>query len=262
MRVTSTRPEGMRCFSLSAEGIEPVSSRASIFSAIVLPTPASSSARPCLPSRRRRLPPRGSPWRRCGRRRRGRRPRRRARRGSRAPRTPPLSRRCAFVTSLRAALPGAWLILPTYNEAENIEAMLRAALAQLASTGREHTILVVDDGSPDGTGQIADADGRRAPRDPGDAPAGEAGPRPGLPRRLRGRAGERRRADPRDGLRLLSRPRRPAAPDRGRGRGGPGARLALCARRRCPELGNAAAAPLARRLLVRPRAPRRAGPAI
>jgi dolichol-phosphate mannosyltransferase len=61
------------------------------------------------------------------------------------------------VTSLRAALPGAWLILPTYNEAENIEAMLRAALAQLASTGREHTILVVDDGSPDGTGELADA---------------------------------------------------------------------------------------------------------
>jgi dolichol-phosphate mannosyltransferase len=55
-----------------------------------------------------------------------------------------------------AALPGAWLILPTYNEAENVEAVLRAALAQLATTGLEHTILVVDDGSPDGTGEIAD----------------------------------------------------------------------------------------------------------
>jgi dolichol-phosphate mannosyltransferase len=60
------------------------------------------------------------------------------------------------VFSLRAALPGAWLILPTYNEAENLEAIVRAALAQLASTGREHTVLVVDDGSPDGTGVIAD----------------------------------------------------------------------------------------------------------
>ena len=50
MRVTSTRPDGMRCLSLSAEGIEPVSSRASIFSAIVLPTPASSTARPCFAS--------------------------------------------------------------------------------------------------------------------------------------------------------------------------------------------------------------------
>jgi dolichol-phosphate mannosyltransferase len=53
-------------------------------------------------------------------------------------------------------LPGAWLILPTYNEAENIEPLVRAALPQLESTGRDHTILVVDDGSPDGTGRIAD----------------------------------------------------------------------------------------------------------
>jgi dolichol-phosphate mannosyltransferase len=58
--------------------------------------------------------------------------------------------------TLRAALPGAWLILPTYNEAENVEAIVRAALEQLASTGRPHTVLVVDDGSPDGTGRIAD----------------------------------------------------------------------------------------------------------
>jgi dolichol-phosphate mannosyltransferase len=53
-------------------------------------------------------------------------------------------------------LPGAWLILPTYNEAENIEGLVRAALARLETTGLEHTILVVDDGSPDGTGVIAD----------------------------------------------------------------------------------------------------------
>ena len=53
-------------------------------------------------------------------------------------------------------MPGAWLILPTYNEAENIEGLVRAALARLETTGLEHTILVVDDGSPDGTGVIAD----------------------------------------------------------------------------------------------------------
>jgi dolichol-phosphate mannosyltransferase len=53
-------------------------------------------------------------------------------------------------------LPGAWLILPTYNEAENVEALVRASLAQLATTGLEHTILVVDDSSPDGTGEIAE----------------------------------------------------------------------------------------------------------
>ena len=53
-------------------------------------------------------------------------------------------------------MPGAWLILPTYNEAENVDAIVRASLDQLATTGREHTILVVDDSSPDGTGEIAD----------------------------------------------------------------------------------------------------------
>ena len=60
------------------------------------------------------------------------------------------------MASLRAALPGAWLILPTYNEAENIEPLVRAVLPQLASAAPEHTILVVDDNSPDGTGGIAD----------------------------------------------------------------------------------------------------------
>jgi dolichol-phosphate mannosyltransferase len=53
-------------------------------------------------------------------------------------------------------LPRSWLILPTYNEAENIEPLVRAALVQLESTGLEHTVLIVDDNSPDGTGRIAD----------------------------------------------------------------------------------------------------------
>ncbi len=53
--------------------------------------------------------------------------------------------------------PAAWLILPTYDEAENVEAIVTAALAVLerAAPGA-HRILVVDDGSPDGTGDIAD----------------------------------------------------------------------------------------------------------
>ena len=65
----------------------------------------------------------------------------------------PAAQECPYPTR---RLPGAWLILPTYNEAENVAAIVRAALEQLAATGREHTILVVDDGSPDGTGAIAD----------------------------------------------------------------------------------------------------------
>jgi dolichol-phosphate mannosyltransferase len=50
----------------------------------------------------------------------------------------------------------AWLVLPTYNEAENLESIVRASLPRLAEATPDHHILVVDDGSPDGTGQIAD----------------------------------------------------------------------------------------------------------
>jgi len=44
------------------------------------------------------------------------------------------------------------IIIPTYNEAENLEPLVSAVLA--LDAGLE--ILVVDDNSPDGTGQIAD----------------------------------------------------------------------------------------------------------
>jgi len=51
----------------------------------------------------------------------------------------------------------AWLILPTYDEAENIAAIVAAAREVLArAMPGDHRILVVDDGSPDGTGDIAD----------------------------------------------------------------------------------------------------------
>jgi dolichol-phosphate mannosyltransferase len=53
-------------------------------------------------------------------------------------------------------MPGAWLIVPTYNEADNLERIVRAALPRLAEAAPEHRVLVVDDGSPDGTGEIAD----------------------------------------------------------------------------------------------------------
>jgi dolichol-phosphate mannosyltransferase len=47
-------------------------------------------------------------------------------------------------------VPDATVCLPTYNERENLEAMLRA----LAPLGVR--VLVIDDNSPDGTGEIAD----------------------------------------------------------------------------------------------------------
>jgi len=47
----------------------------------------------------------------------------------------------------------ATICLPTYNERDNLEAMLRA----LGGVVREgDRVLVIDDGSPDGTGEIAD----------------------------------------------------------------------------------------------------------
>jgi dolichol-phosphate mannosyltransferase len=53
-------------------------------------------------------------------------------------------------------MPAAWLVLPTYNEAENLEKIVRASLPQLAKATPDHHVLIVDDGSPDGTGEIAD----------------------------------------------------------------------------------------------------------
>ena len=47
----------------------------------------------------------------------------------------------------------AWLVLPTYNEAENIEAFVEAVRGKLPGGAQ---ILIVDDNSPDGTGEIAD----------------------------------------------------------------------------------------------------------
>jgi len=57
-----------------------------------------------------------------------------------------------------------WLILPTYNEAENIEAIVTAAGEVLARASPEgFNVLVVDDGSPDGTGRLADELAARHP---------------------------------------------------------------------------------------------------
>jgi dolichol-phosphate mannosyltransferase len=50
-----------------------------------------------------------------------------------------------------------WLVIPTYNEAENVGPIVRAAAAQLdQAVPGQYRILVVDDNSPDGTGRLAD----------------------------------------------------------------------------------------------------------
>ena len=53
-----------------------------------------------------------------------------------------------------------WVVLPTFNEIENLEGVLSAILEALPQAH----VLVVDDGSPDGTGQLADTIAAREPR--------------------------------------------------------------------------------------------------
>src|SRR3984957_6634419 len=54
----------------------------------------------------------------------------------------------------------ALVVLPTYNEAENLAQVVQAILAASAQVD----ILVVDDNSPDGTGRLADALAAKEPR--------------------------------------------------------------------------------------------------
>ena len=56
------------------------------------------------------------------------------------------------VPSAQPSGAGVWVVLPTYNEADNLPTIGAAILGHLP----EATLLVVDDGSPDGTGRLAD----------------------------------------------------------------------------------------------------------
>lgn len=52
-----------------------------------------------------------------------------------------------------SAGPEPWVVIPTYNEAANVEPLVEAVRGAFAGGVR---MLIVDDSSPDGTGQIAD----------------------------------------------------------------------------------------------------------
>jgi dolichol-phosphate mannosyltransferase len=60
--------------------------------------------------------------------------------------------------------PVVWVVIPTYDEADNVEAMLAAVTGVFASSGIDGHVLIVDDGSPDGTAELAEAVGARDPR--------------------------------------------------------------------------------------------------
>ncbi len=155
---------------------------------------------------------------------------------------------------------GVWLVLPTYNEAENLERIVRASLPHLAETGLAHRILVVDDNSPDGTGDIAErlaqeievVEVLHRPRKAGIGPAYLAG----FERALEGGADLMMEMDsdfshdPADLPRLVE-----AASGRR-----PGAGLALRARRRRAGLGPGPADRQPRRVALRQGRAGRAGP--
>jgi dolichol-phosphate mannosyltransferase len=64
-------------------------------------------------------------------------------------------------------MPGPpWLVLPTFNEAENLDAVVASARAVLSAAAPEgFRVLVVDDSSPDGTGALADRLAATHPRE-------------------------------------------------------------------------------------------------
>jgi dolichol-phosphate mannosyltransferase len=53
-------------------------------------------------------------------------------------------------------MPMVWVCLPTYNERDNLDPMLRALGEVLSRHVLEGRVLVIDDASPDGTGELAD----------------------------------------------------------------------------------------------------------
>jgi dolichyl-phosphate beta-glucosyltransferase len=60
-----------------------------------------------------------------------------------------------------AAIPELSIVIPAYDEAQRLPRFLESVTAVVAASGRDIEIIVVDDGSSDGT-----AEGARAPRAP------------------------------------------------------------------------------------------------
>jgi dolichol-phosphate mannosyltransferase len=63
--------------------------------------------------------------------------------------------------AVRGSVVSVCVCVPTYNEAENVESLVGALLEVFEREAIAGNVLVIDDGSPDGTGAIADEISRR-----------------------------------------------------------------------------------------------------
>src|SRR5438445_2276252 len=62
-----------------------------------------------------------------------------------------------------ATAPTLALVVPTYNERDRLPELVRAIFAAYDSAGIYGELVIVDDNSPDGTGQVADTLARELP---------------------------------------------------------------------------------------------------
>ena len=126
-------------------------------------------------------------------------------RRARGPAAPTTQEQSRHDTS-RPTLGRVLMVVPTYNERDNLEWIVGRVRAACPAVD----VLVVDDGSPDGTGELADELAAADPQVTRAAPHREGGPGRGVPARLPGRPRARLRRGRRDGRRRLP-PARAAA---------------------------------------------------
>ena len=67
------------------------------------------------------------------------------------------------VPAVRAVHDGVAVVMPAYREEDNLASTVEDFLAVLESRGVDHAVVVVDDGSPDGTGAVLDELAARHP---------------------------------------------------------------------------------------------------